>query len=77
MVQECQESIVKILTNEKKNKSVSFLLSKREELIKKLQNGSFLTEETTRNIVDNSYKKVFPEILFSKMVCPHFKALPH
>ena len=58
---------MKILTNEKKNKSISFLLSKREELIKKLQNGSFLTEETTRNIVNDSYKKVFPEIFIDQM----------
>ena len=69
-VQECQELIVKILTNEKKNKSISFLLSKQEELINKLQNGSFLTEETTRNIVENSYKKVFPDIFMDHNISP-------
>ena len=61
--QEFQDSIVKILTNEKKKKSELFLFSKREEIIMKLQKGScsYLTEETTRNIVNNSYKRVFPE----------------
>ena len=61
--QEFQDSIVKILTNEKKKKSELFLFSKREEMIKKLQEGScsYLTKETTRNIVNNSYKRVFPE----------------
>ena len=60
---EFQDSIVKILTNEKKKKSELFLFSKREEMIKKLQEGScsYLTKETTRNIVNNSYKRVFPE----------------
>ena len=61
-IQECQESVIKILTNEKRKKSVTFLLSKREELIKSLPKVSFLDEETTRSIVNDSYKKVFPDI---------------
>ena len=58
--QEFQDSIVKILTNEKKKKSELFIFSKREQMIRKLQRGSFLTEEVVKNIVNNSYKRVFP-----------------
>ena len=57
-----QESVIKIMTTEKKKKSVSFILSKREKLIKKLLIGSVLSEETMKNIVNDSYKRVFPDI---------------